>query len=259
MEFAFTEEQLLVQRTFRQFAYAQLLPNYARWDRGESISKTAIHEVATLGIFGLRVPQQFGGEETDYVTCGVICEELSRGDFNYGLFLQLGMIAAELPTSYAQPDVQAEWLPRLATGYALIAFAVTERGAGSDAASITTTRAVRAGDAYVITGEKASISFAGCADAAIVFARTSDQGARGISAFLVPLDAPGIARQIYKSPGMRLTQRGSLFFDQVRIPARYRHGEVAGAEGRCRSDPCLSHSAWPLWLQHGLPARTTLA
>jgi len=227
MEFAFSEDQLLLQQTLRQFAREKLLPNYARWDRGEKISRTEIKEAAALGIFGLRVPEKFGGQNADYVTCGLMTEELSRGDFNYSLYIQLGLIASELLAGYAHPDVQAEWLPRHATGEAIIAFGLTEPSAGSDAANITT-RAVKVGDDYVITGEKASITFAGYADACIVFARTGDQGARGISAFLVPLDTPGVTRQVYKTPGERLTQRGSLFFDNVRIPGQNRVGSESG-------------------------------
>ena len=227
MEFAFTEDQLLLQRTLRQFAKDKLLPNYPRWDRGEKISRAEIKKAAALGIFGLRVPEKFGGQNADYVTCGLMTEELSRGDFNYSLYIQLGLIASELLAGYAYPEVQAEWLPRHAAGDAIIAFGLTEPSAGSDAANITT-RAVKMGDDYVITGEKASITFAGYADACIVFARTGDQGARGISAFLVPLDAPGVTRQVYKTPGERLTQRGSLFFDGVRIPARNRVGNESG-------------------------------
>lgn len=224
MDFAFTEDQLLLQHTLRQFAKEKLLPHYPRWDRGEKIGREEIQEVAKLGVFGLRVPEKFGGQMTDYVSCGLMTEELSRGDFNYSLFIQLGLIASELLAEYGNPEVQAEWLPRHVTGDAVIAFGLTEPSAGSDAARIAT-RAVKEGDDYLITGEKASITFAGYADACIVFARTGDQGARGISAFLVPLDAPGVTRQVYKTPGERLTQRGSLFFDGVRIPARNRVGD----------------------------------
>lgn len=227
MDFTFTEDQLLLQRTLRQYARDKLMPNYPRWDRGEKISREEIKEVAKLGIFGLRVPEKFGGQMADYVTCGLMTEELSRGDFNYSLYIQLGLIASELLAGYAQPEVQAEWLPRHAAGDAVIAFGLTEPSAGSDAANITT-RATKVGDDYLISGEKASITFAGYADACIVFARTSEQGARGISAFLVPLDAPGVTRQVYKTPGERLTQRGSLFFDSVRIPARNRVGDESG-------------------------------
>lgn len=226
MEFSFSEEQLILQQTMRQYAKEQLLPNYARWDRGETISREEIRDLAKLGILAIGVPEKFGGQPVDYVTAGVMAEELSRGDFNYSMFIQLGLVAGGL-LSYAHPEVQAEWLPRLATGDAIIAFGLTEPGAGSDAANITS-RAVRMGDDYVITGEKASISFAGCADACTVFARSGDEGSRGISAFVVPLDAPGVDRQVYKSPGERLTQRGSLFFDEVRVPARNRLGDESG-------------------------------
>jgi cyclohexanecarboxyl-CoA dehydrogenase len=227
MDFTFTEDQLLLQQSLRQYAKEKLLPNYPRWDRGEKIGREEIKEIAKLGVFGLRVPEKFGGQMADYVSCGLMTEELSRGDFNYSLFIQLGLIASELLSGYGHPEVQAEWLPRHATGDAVIAFGLTEPSAGSDAANITT-RAVKMGDDYVVTGEKASITFAGYADACIVFARTGDQGARGISAFLVPLDAPGVTRQVYKTPGERLTQRGSLFFDGVRIPARNRVGDESG-------------------------------
>ena len=227
MDFTFSEDQLLLQQTLRQYAKDKLMPNYARWDRGETIPRALIKEVAELGVFGLRVPERFGGLMADYVTCGLMSEELSRGDFNYSLYVQLGLIASELLTDFAAPEVQAEWLPRHATGDAVIAFGLTEPSAGSDAARIVT-RAERVGDDYVISGEKASITFAGYADACIVFARTGVEGARGISAFLVPLDAPGVTRQPYFAAGERLTQRGSLFFDGVRVPARNR----MGAEGK---------------------------
>lgn len=224
MDFTFSEDQLLLQQTLRQYAKDKLMPNYARWDRGETIPRALIQEVAELGVFGLRVPERFGGLMADYVTCGLMSEELSRGDFNYSLYVQLGLIASELLTDFAAPEVQAEWLPRHAAGDAVIAFGLTEPGAGSDAARIVT-RAERVGDDYVITGEKASITFAGYADACIVFARTGAEGARGISAFLVPLDVPGVTRQPYFAAGERLTQRGSLFFDGVRVPAHNRMGE----------------------------------
>ena len=227
MDFTFSEDQVLLQQTLRQYAKDKLMPNYARWDRGETIPRVLIKEVAELGVFGLRVPERFGGLMADYVTCGLMSEELSHGDFNYSLYVQLGLIASELLTDFAAPEVQAEWLPRHATGDAVIAFGLTEPGAGSDAARIVT-RAERVGDDYVISGEKASITFAGYADACIVFARTGAEGARGISAFLVPLDAPGVTRQPYFAAGERLTQRGSLFFDGVRVPARNR----MGAEGK---------------------------
>ena len=227
MEFSFTEEQLLIRQTTRQFAKEKLLPNYPRWDRGETVGKAEIQEVAELGIFGLRVPEEFGGQNADFVTCGVMNEALAYGDFNYSLFLQLGMMLSELLVAYAQPEVKAEWLPRMTTGGAIMAIALTEPAVGSDAANMTA-NAVKSGDEYILNGEKASITFAGNADAGLVLARTAEGGARGISAFLVPFDAPGVSRQVYDSVGARLHQRGSLFFDNVRIPSRYLVGDESG-------------------------------
>ena len=229
MEFAFDEDQLLYRDVVRKFALDKLLPNYQRWDReGGYLSRQQLAELAELGILGLRVPEAFGGQSASFVTSGIATEELSRGDFNYSYFVQLYAIAAELFAGLASDALQREWLPRLASGDTVMAFGLTEPGAGSDAANILT-RASRDGDDYRIVGEKASISFAGFADACVVFARASDQpGARGIGAFVVPLDAKGVTRQVYRSPGERLCGRGSLFFDDVRIPASNR---LAGERG----------------------------
>ena len=224
MEFGLNEEQRLLQRLARDFAVEKLLPSYMRWDRGEPFVKAKLKELATLGVLGLRMPEKFGGHNADFVTCGVLNEEMARGDFNYTLFLQIEAIVTELLVAFAGEEVQAEWLPRMAAGDSVVAIALTEPSAGSDAANIST-RATRVGGEYILSGEKASITFAGLADAAIIMARTGAAGARGISAFLVPLDAPGVTRQVYQNVGARLTQRGSLFLDNVRIPQRYRIGD----------------------------------
>src|SRR4029079_19658693 len=120
-----------------------------------------------------------------------------------------------------------QYLPKLASGESLVGFCLTEAGCGSDGAAPPTS-AVRDADSYVVTGEKASITFAGMADAAIVFARMGGKGARGIGAVIVPLDAPGVTRRIYSSLGERLSQRGSLTFDGVRVPAENRLGDESG-------------------------------
>ena len=105
----------------------------------------------------------------DYVTCGVMAEELSRGDFNYSLYIQLGLIASELLADFAHPEIQTEWLTPAREWRGGDRLWTYRAGVGSDAANITT-RAEKMGDDYIITGEKASITFAGYADACIVFA-----------------------------------------------------------------------------------------
>jgi cyclohexanecarboxyl-CoA dehydrogenase len=220
MEFGFDDDERAFADAIRRYARERLQAEYATWDRGEPYPRSRIHELASLGIMGLRVPAAYGGTEASYVMAGIAAEELGRGDYNTTLFLQIAAICADILAAHATEEVKRPWLPPLASGEAVFAFALTEPGAGSDAAAIAST-ARRDGDEVVVTGEKASITFAGYADVAIVFARTGGAGARGIGAVLVPLDRPGVARQVYRSSGERLSQRGSITFDDVRVPVSH--------------------------------------
>jgi cyclohexanecarboxyl-CoA dehydrogenase len=227
MNFAFTDEQQQFATELARFAEKRLAPEYSRWDRGEPFPRERLKELAALGITGLRVPEEYGGQLASYVTLGVAAEELSRGDFNYSLFVQLTAITGDLVTLHGSEAVKQRWLPALASGDALLAFGLTEPGVGSDAARLST-RAVRKGNRWALSGEKASITFAGYADACVVFARTGGEGARGVSAFLVPLDQPGISRSVYPSPGEKLSQRGSLFLDEVEVDDDHMLGTEGG-------------------------------
>ena len=150
MEFAFTQEQELVQENVGRFAREKLLPHYSRWDRGEEIKAADIREAAERGIFRARIPDKYGGQHVDFVTFGIMSEALALGDFNYTLFLQLSMMISEILVSYALPDVQKEWLPQIATGQTILALALTEPQAGSDVAKITAS-AKRSGDGRVFS------------------------------------------------------------------------------------------------------------
>lgn len=222
MRFTLTPDDELLRRTCRQFALEKLLDDYPTWER-KPFPRDRLRELGELGVLAIRIPAEYGGASGSYVSLGVAAEELSRGDFNVSYFLQLGTIAAELLRS-ADDELKQRWLPDLAAGDALISFGLTEPGVGSDAASLSVS-ARRSGDDWIINGEKASITFAGVADACIVFARSGGPGARGISSIFVPLDLPGVSRRVYPSAGGHLSQRGSLFFDDVRVPARYQIGE----------------------------------
>ncbi|MBI2962322.1 MAG: acyl-CoA dehydrogenase family protein [Deltaproteobacteria bacterium] len=227
MDFEFTDSERQFAESMRRYAQDRLRAEYPSWDRGAPYPRERLREIAGLGITGLRVPAEYGGAEGSYVMGGIAAEELARGDYNVTLFLQLTMIAGDILSGHATDAVKRRWLPAMASGERIIAFGLTEPGAGSDAAALTTT-ATRDGDSYVVRGEKASITFAGMADACIVFARMGGKGARGIGALLVPLDDPGVSRHLYRSAGERLTQRGSLVFDGVRVPAE----NLLGAESQ---------------------------
>jgi cyclohexanecarboxyl-CoA dehydrogenase len=221
----FTDEQKMFQKIVREFAVERLLPNARRW-LTEPWPRELALELGEIGVLGMRVPEEFGGTAATFVDMGIASEELCRGDINVSPLFYLATIAAGI-LQLADPGIQQEYLPGLASGEKFVCFGLTEPGIGSDVAHLTTT-AKRDGDDYVINGEKASITMTGLADACIVFARTGAEGPGGISMFFVPLDSPGVDRQVYKVQGRQMTERGSLFFADVRVPA----GNQIGAEGR---------------------------
>ncbi|HEY7867811.1 MAG TPA: acyl-CoA dehydrogenase family protein [Methylomirabilota bacterium] len=227
MDLAFSPEQEELVRALRQFARRELAPHSARWDKSGEFPWEAWRRMGELGLLGLRVPAAHGGQESDFVTFGIAMEEIGRGDFSCTYGLQLAGLAGEILGRSASADLQARWLPPTARGEQVIALALTEPGAGSDAANLAC-RAERDGDDYLLTGEKSGISLGMAAQAAIVFARTDPAGrARGVTAFLVPLDLPGVSRSPLRDMGTRAIGRAVLAFDHVRVPASHR----LGAEG----------------------------
>ena len=227
MDFSWREEDEMLRETVRRYATERLAPDYARWE-SEPFPRERVVELGDLGLLGMLIPPEFGGSAGSgggYVSLGVAAEEIGRADFNVTSFLQLAGITAGL-LAQGSDDLQKEWLPGVAAGDKVMAFALTEPSVGSDAARLLTT-ARRDGGDLLVSGEKASCTFAGLADACVVFARTGGPGAAGISMVLVPLDRPGVTRQVYDSVGGKVTQRGSLFFDDVRVPA----ANQLGAEG----------------------------
>lgn len=224
MDFAFTEEQQAFRRVLRDFSLKKLLPAYTKSDREKRFSDGLWREMAQLGITGLRMKAAYGGSEADCVTAGIAAEEIGRGDFNAAYAVVLNGLIGEILQQHASEELKADWLKRLATGDLLLGIAVTEPEAGSDISGIKT-KAVRAGNEYVLTGEKSGISLARDAGGFLVFAKTdAGAGAKGISAFLVPGDAPGIEVQVYEDMGNVPIGRGSIFFDGVKVPETYRIG-----------------------------------
>ncbi|MEO6654347.1 MAG: acyl-CoA dehydrogenase family protein [Ilumatobacteraceae bacterium] len=221
MDFSFNDEHQLLQETTRRYALSRLAPETARWQT-EDFAPEILKELADLGVLGMRIPAEYGGSDAPYVAMGIAAEELARGDFNVSYFLQLSAIAAKLLAD-ADEQLKRQWLPAIANGDATVAFALTEPSVGSDAANLVCT-ARRDGSDWIINGEKSSITFAGSADGCVVFCRTGGPGARGISMIFVPLDLPGVSRTKYSSAGGHLSQRGSLFFDGVRVPGDHQIG-----------------------------------
>lgn len=225
MDLAFTAEQDELIRTLRTFARKELQPRSGQWDKSGEFPWGAWHQMGELGLLGLRTPAAYGGQEADFLTFGIAMEEIARGDFSCTYGLQLAGLAGEILGRNGTEEIKARWLPPAARGEAVIALALTEPGVGSDAANLAC-RAERDGAAYVITGEKSGISLGMVAQAGIVFARTDAGGrARGVTAFLVPLDLPGVSRGPLRDMGTRAVARAVLTFDHVRVPTSHRLGE----------------------------------
>ncbi len=229
MDFAFTPEQDELVRTLRAFARKELAPRSATWDRTGEFPWEVWRRMGELGLFGLRAPAAYGGQEAELLTVGIAAGEIARGDLSCTYGIQISALAGEILGREAGDEIKRRWLPPTIAGETVLALALTEPGVGSDAANLAC-RAERDGDGYLITGEKSGISLGMVAHAAIVFARTDPGGgARGVTAFLVPLDLPGVSRSALRDLGSRVVGRAVLSFDHVRVPGSHRLGrEGAG-------------------------------
>jgi len=220
MEFSLSPEQQALVETASRFARNRLAPGYRAREKAERIEREVVREMGELGFLGPELPESAGGMGVDCVTSGLLLEQVSYGDFNVSYVNLLTSLCGQIVSTYAASAEARDWLTKVVSGEKLIAIALTEPSAGSDAARLRL-KAVRDGKDFLLSGEKTSISMATQADVAVVFARTGSEvdRARGISAFLVPLDLPGITRTTFDDIGTRPVGRGSIFFDSVRIPA----------------------------------------
>ena len=228
MDLTLSAEQAAVRQLAAEFANRELLPHAAAWDRRESVDPAIVGMLGDLGFLGLTIAEADGGSGGDHLAYCLVLEELGRGDSAVRgiVSVSLGLVAKSI-AAHGSAEQRAEWLPRLCAGSALGCFALTEPDSGSDAAALRT-RAVRDGTDWLLTGTKTFITNGTTADVALVFARTGGPGHRGITAFLVPTDSPGLTRrEIHGKLGLRGQATGELGFDEVRVPDTAR----LGAEG----------------------------
>lgn len=220
-----TQEQEAIRETAQRFARERLRPAYQLRDAEGKIERSLLREMGALGLIGCELAEEFGGAGADAVTAGLVSEAIAYGDFNVGCFQMMGSLLGGIVSRHAQKELGREWTGRQLAGDAVLGIAITEPDAGTDAANIQL-KAVRDGEEYVLTGEKASISFCDQADALIVLARTGtrESGAHGVTAFLVTADR-GYSTSRYKDFGHKIVGRGSVFFDAVRVPATHRLGD----------------------------------
>jgi cyclohexanecarboxyl-CoA dehydrogenase len=220
------EDTQAIAEHVRRFAAGRVAPGYLERDRSRVLERGLMREMGELGFIAPELPESAGGQGASCVTTGVIHEEIAAADLSLSYINLLASLNGQILSAHGKPEVTGPLLEQLTAGEALVAIALTEPRGGSDAANLRL-RVERVGDSYVINGEKTSISAADQADAIIVFGRTgtADSGAHGVTALLVPGDAPGLTRTRFDCHGQRAIGRGSLFFENVRVPVEHRLGD----------------------------------
>ena len=228
MNFNLSEDQLAFQIAARAFADGVFAPNAAQWDAECVFPKAALKQAGELGFMGIYTPEEAGGLGLGRLETSLIVEELARGCTSTTAFLTIHNMATNMIARYGQSAVVEQWCPHLVSGEKLASYCLTESGAGSDAGSLRST-AKRDGDDYIVNGSKMFISGAGETDVLVVMLRTGDQGPKGISAFAIPGDLPGIEYgKKEEKMGWNSQPTRTISFDNVRIPASY----LLGVEGQ---------------------------
>ncbi|WP_159875559.1 acyl-CoA dehydrogenase family protein [Aquitalea denitrificans] len=227
MDFALNEQQLAFQDSARDFASSRLAPFAAEWDLEETFPLATIREAGDMGFLGLYTPESHGGLGLSRLDSAIVFEELAAGCTSTAAYLTIHNMVSWMIASFGSPALAGEWVPRMVSGEVLGSYCLTEPGAGSDAASLKT-RAEKKGEVYVLNGSKMFISGAGSTDVLVVMARTGGPGPKGVSAFVVPANAPGVQYgKKEKKMGWNSQPTRAITFDNVEIPA----GNLLGEEG----------------------------
>ncbi|MFJ2586265.1 acyl-CoA dehydrogenase family protein [Streptomyces sp. NPDC087538] len=230
MNLELSEEQETVRQLAKDFVAREVAPHVVAWDRAENVDKSIVKKLGSVGFLGLTVPEEYGGSGGDHLAYCLVTEELGRGDSSVRgiVSVSLGLVTKTI-AAWGDEEQKRHWLPRLTAGEAIGCFGLTEPDTGSDAGNLTT-KAVRDGADYVVNGSKTFITNGTWADVVLLFARTNDTpGHKGISAFLVPTDSPGLSRRtIHGKLGLRGQATAEVVLEDVRVPA----SALMGPEGK---------------------------
>ena len=225
LDFSLTEEQEMVRNMVRDFARQELAPGYPERVRAEAIPRELIGKMAALGLLGLNIPEEYGGQARDAVTVGIILEELARHAAD-GAWLVFNNYALANIVNLGVPEVKQEWLPAMARGEKIVLMGATEAEAGSDLANLKTT-ARKDGDDYILNGEKNRVTGAFLGQALMVLAKT-DPSSRRLTPFLVPFDLPGVSITRVDDMGNESIIGGIVALEDVRLPRQYLLGDAEG-------------------------------
>ena len=253
MHFALTEEQAAIQDTALTFAKERIAPHAAEWDEAGHFPVDVIREVAPLGMGTIYVPEDKGGSGLSRLDGALIMEALAYGCPSIAGYISIQNMVAWMVAKYGTDAQTRDWMPKLASMDWLTSYCLTEPGSGSDAAALKTS-ARRSGDDYILNGSKQFISGAGATDFYFVFARTGDEGAGGISAFVVMKDTPGLSFGANeRKMGWNAQPTRQLTFEDCRVPAENRvaaEGQgfkfaMSGLDGgRINIGACSLGAAW---------------
>lgn len=227
MDFSLSEEHLQAQKMVRDFAAKEVIPVIGEWDRRQEMNPAFLPRMAELGILGICIPVRYGGQGFDYVTLGLVCEELERADTTLRVVMSVhvGLNSLSL-LQWGTEEQKERFLTPQARGEKYAAFGLTEPGVGSDVVNMSAT-AKRVGDKYILNGEKMWISLATKAHHFLVVAKTDpDAGHRGMTAFIVTSDMPGLTSgDIHGKLGVRAGSTGWIAMQDVEVPVANRLGE----------------------------------
>ena len=227
MDFALTQEHELIREMAFKFGQNEVLPGLAERDREHRSDAEMLEKMAAGGIMGISIPAFYGGSDTDYISLGIVCEELERADSTARVVMSVHSGLHSLTILQWGTDEQKQrWLPDLAAGNRWGGFGLTEPNAGSDAANLRTT-ATKDGDSYILNGEKTWISLADYAHQFLVIARLTNTTAKApYAAFIIDRNTPGFSSKAIKGKlGVRAGNTGQIFFDNMRVPAENMIGE----------------------------------
>ncbi|NNH25886.1 cyclohexanecarboxyl-CoA dehydrogenase [Acinetobacter terrestris] len=221
-----TEDLEFLAETAEKFAQKYIAPGFLERDQSRVFDRDLVKKMGEMGFIAPELPEQYGGQGMGRLAAGIIHEAVAKADLSFSYINLLASLNGQILAKHGQPEVVEPWLKKLTAGEAIFSIALTEPRGGSDAANLRL-KIERDGDEYVLNGEKTSISAADQADASVVFGRTgaNEDGAHGVTALLVPMNLPGISTTRFDCHGQRAIGRGSIFFDNVRVPVNHRLGD----------------------------------
>jgi glutaryl-CoA dehydrogenase (non-decarboxylating) len=246
MDFQLTEEHIMAQKMVRDFTHKEVIPIIAEWDRKQEMAPQILPRMAELGILGINIPVRYGGQGFDYITLGLVCEELEYADSTLRVVMSVHMgLNSMALLQWGTEEQKQRFLVPQAKGDKYAGFGLTEPGAGSDVAAMRTT-AVRDGSDYILNGEKMWISLATKAHHMLVVARTdpkAEKASAGFSAFMVETDMKGVTvGDIHGKMGVRAGSTGWIAMQDVRVPESHRIGDEG--EGFKIAMSCLDNGRY---------------